>query len=157
MMAMHSWGKQCYEIRKLVKIVPLPCSIHVIIATRHNIILMLKLAHSSILDTPSLSWNVSKCFHPRIGYHFHFFGNFPFFGKSFYLNWIEYPNYGNSFGFNWIQYPNNGNSFRFNWIQYPNNGNGFPLNCIQYPNNGYISVYPKWISVRSDYIVWEGD
>ena len=27
------------------------------------------------------------------------------------------------------------------------------LNWIQYPNNGYISVYLKWINVRSDYAV----
>ena len=24
---------------------------------------------------------------------------------------------------------------------------------IHYPNNGYISMYPKWINVRSDYVV----
>ena len=36
--------------------------------------------------------------------------------------------------------------------QYPINGNHFHLNWIQYPKNGYISVYPKWINVRSDYV-----
>ena len=77
------------------------------------------------------------------------------FWKQFGNNWIQYPNNGNGFHLNWIQYPNYGNIFHLNWKQYPNNGNRFHLNWIQYPNNGYISVYPKWINVRSDYVVRE--
>ena len=114
----------------------------------------------TFVNSIQLFWKAFPLFGNRIQFFWKWFLSF---GNRFHLletvclNWIEYQNYGNSFGFNWIQYPNNGNSFRFNWIQYPNNENGFHLNCIQYPNNGYISVYPKWISVRSDYIVWEGD
>ena len=44
-------------------------------------------------------------------------------------------------------------SLHLNWKQYPNSENRFHLHWIQYPNNGYISIYPKWINVRSDNVV----